>query len=134
MTVPVDLADLAAALQRFGSGYLLTVGEDLRPHAVGVHARVEDGVLRLGTPGRRTRANLEARPQVSLLWPPLTAGDYSLIVDARAEVVGAEVVLAPEHAVLHRPGPAAPPGPAEDASAAADEPSCGNDCVPVGRP
>jgi hypothetical protein len=72
--------------------------------------------------GKRSAANATARPSVSLLFPPLAAGGYSLIVDGTALVVasenGARVLVTPTKAVLHRP--AESPDPAA---------SCGADCV-----
>ena len=69
------------------------------------------------TIGRTTGANASARPAVSLVWPPGTPGDYSLIVDGTATVVGSTLTVAPTGAVRHRP--------------AADG---GNDCVRLDRP
>jgi hypothetical protein len=70
-----------------------------------------------------------ARPKVSLLWAPIEAGGYSLIVDAEASVSGegeaARVLLRPTRGVLHRP--AAAPG------AQAPKPGCSAVCVPLTR-
>jgi hypothetical protein len=105
MSIPVPLADLAAAITEHGTTtYLLTSSDDGRPHLSHTRVTVEaDGTLRTGG-GRRTVANIAARPLVALLWPPATDGDYSLIVDADARVEnGDTVVLTPTNAVMHRP-------------------------------
>ena len=75
--------------------------------------------------GRRTRANLSARPDVTLLWPPGDASGYTLIADGRVTVAEDVATFAPDHAVLHRP---ADPSGAAGAAGATD---CGNDCVPL---
>lgn len=71
--------------------------------------------------GRRTLTNCDARPSVTLLWPPARTGGYSLIVDGTAEPLGDGVVVSPARAVLHRPA-------AEPAEGAAGD-VCGSDCV-----
>ncbi|MGI8900543.1 MAG: pyridoxamine 5'-phosphate oxidase [Nocardioides sp.] len=127
MSVKVDLAELAARLDSYGFGYLLTVGEDLRAHAVAVRPVLADGLLQVEGLGRRTRANLVSRPEVSLVWPPVDEGGYSLIVDGRATVTSVGATVEPGHAVLHRP--AHNDGAADHAGS---EPTgCGNDCVPL---
>lgn len=103
MSIPVPLDELADTLGRFAAGYLLTVGPDSRAHPVAVRPVPRDGALQLpGGLGRRTRENLLARPDVTLLWPPVGEDGYTLIVDGRAEV-GEGVLVHPASAVLHRP-------------------------------
>ena len=125
MSIPVALERLNAEVERLGgSPYLLTVADDGRPHAVAVAVSWEGAVLSAKL-GKRSAANVAARPLVSLLWPPAEAGGYSLIVDATASVEGSgEEVRAriePTRGVLHRPAR----GPAKPGSA------CGADCVPL---
>lgn len=125
MSIPVPLEKLRAALEeRGGSGYLLTVADDARPHAVHVALRWRGDVLAADV-GKRSAANAAARPSsVSLLCPLRTDGDYSLIIDGVATVEpregGHRVLIAPTKAVLHRP-------------AAAPDPSspCSDDCIPL---
>ena len=124
MSVPVPLDALRAALaQRGGIAYLLTVGEDARPHAVQAPVRWEGDRL-VAAVGKRSAANAAARPAVSLLYPIRSDGDYSLIVDGTAVVAAQEdeqrVLITPIRAVLHRPGRA--PNPASP---------CAADCVPL---
>lgn len=122
MSVKVDLGELGQHLQRHPFAYLLTVGDDLRAHAVAVNPVLDDGGLLVTGLGRRTSGNLAARPDVSLVWPPSEPGGYSLIVDGRATVIGETARVAPSHAVLHRP---ADHPPADGGT------GCGNDCVPL---
>lgn len=123
MSVKVDLAALGDTLGDYRLAYLLTVSDDHRPHAVSVRPVLRDGELSIGAGGRRTLANLAARPDVTLLLPPTQPDGYSLIVDGRARVDGDQVYVEPAHAVLHRPA---------DHATGPTSSSCGNDCVPVG--
>ena len=126
MSVKVDLGELGQHLQRHPFAYLLTVGEDLRAHAVAVTPSLEEGGLLMTGLGRRTSDNIAARPDVSLVWPPYEPGGYSLIVDGRATVIDETARVEPGHAVLHRPADHASAG--EDATGGT---ACGNDCVPL---
>ena len=125
----VDLGELGQHLQRHPFAYLLTVGEDLRAHAVAVTPALEEGGLLVTGLGRRTSDNIAARPDVSLVWPPYEPGGYSLIVDGRATVIAETARVEPGHAVLHRPADHAPEGAAGGAEAGGT--ACGNDCVPL---
>ena len=124
MSVPVDLAELAEHLQHYNFAYLMTVGEDQRAHAVAVRPSLDGPVLQVEGLGRRTLANLEARPAISLVWPPFEHGGYSLILDGRAALTDGGATVTPEHAVLHRPA---------EEGAAPGATGCGNDCVPLGE-
>ncbi len=121
MSVKVDLDELASHLQHYNFAYLMTVGDDLRAHAVAVRPTLDGASVDVRGLGRRTRSNLEARPDISLVWPPFEHGGYSLIVDGRATLTEHGVSVEPAHAVLHRP--------AEDGTAG----GCGSDCVHVGH-
>jgi len=124
MSVPVDLAELAEHLQHYNFAYLMTVGEDQRAHAVAVRPSLDGPVLQVEGLGRRTLANLEARPAISLVWPPFEHGGYSLILDGRAALTDGGATVTPEHAVLHRPA---------EEGATPGATGCGNDCVPLGE-
>lgn len=120
MSIPVDLSKLAETLGRYRFAYLLTAGERGAPHAVAVTAVLQGGELHVDEAGRRTRGNAAQRPDVALVWPPQSEGEYSLIVDGRAVVEGSGLRVTPARAVLHRASPprqAAAPG------------ACGSDCV-----
>jgi hypothetical protein len=125
MSVKVDLDELARHVATYGFAYLLTVTGDQRAHAVAVRPVVDGDGLRLDGLGGRTRANVEARPDVSLVWPPVTDGGYTLIVDGTATLLEGGASVAPSHAVLHRPADHAADGQASGAT------SCDNDCLPV---
>jgi hypothetical protein len=122
MSVKVDLAALRDTVGRYGLAYLLTVSEDERPHAVAVQPVMREQVLHVDGLGNRTRANLAARPDVTLLFPPHDPDGYSLIVDGRAHGDGGGASVVPARAVLHRP--------VDHPTVPADG-SCGNDCVPL---
>jgi hypothetical protein len=102
MSIPVTLDDLEATLAAYPWGYLVTVSDDLRAHTLAVPTKFSDGSLRaLG--GRSSRHNITARPDVTMVFPHPTAGEFSLIVDGTASQDGDDVVIVVSHAVLHRP-------------------------------
>jgi len=124
VSVPVPLDRLRTAVEERGStAYLLTVGDDGRPHAVHGTVRWEGDVLATDV-GSWSAANASARPSVSLLYPVRSDGDHSLIIDGTAAVVAdgetRRLRITPTRAVLHRP--ARTPDPASPCSA---------DCVPL---
>jgi hypothetical protein len=115
---------LGKAIAERGPGaYVLTVSNDGRPHAVYLNVAWSGGRV-IAEVGNTTAANVNARPEISLLFPVRAAGDYSFFVDGRAIVDSGDgvhrLVLTPTRAVFHREGPAADP-----------ESSCTADCVPV---
>ncbi len=105
MSIPVELSELADTLERYPWGYFITVGDAGRAHSLAVATEWRDGVLHVHA-GRSSRANVSARPEVTMVFPPSEPGGYSLIVDGVAAVGADEadpVTFAPTHAVLHRP-------------------------------
>jgi hypothetical protein len=120
MSIEVELTELqAAAGTQAPYAYLLTVSASLRTHVVAVAPVFAPGEIVCRT-GASSVRNASERPQVTLVWPPLDMGGYSLLVDADARVDGSTVRLQPTHAVLHRPAPAPDPSSA-----------CAHDCRPV---
>ncbi len=115
----VDFARLAEALADFDTGYLITVGQDGRPHTVMVDTVLRDNVFHVGEVGSHTLDNLGVHDVVSLLWPPREPGGYALMVDGRAEA-GEQLRVVPIKALLHRR--AAPGSPAAESG-------CLHDCV-----
>src|SRR5512144_1007241 len=103
MSVKVDLTALANKMADYDFAYLLTVSDDQRPHAVAVQPVMRGRVVAVGSLGNRTLANLAARPEVTLLFPPRELDGYSLIVDGRAATDRGGTCIEPAHAVLHRP-------------------------------
>jgi hypothetical protein len=121
MSIPVPLAELAKTMAGYPLGYLLTVSDGERVHAVQVSAAVYGERLRVPRLGRRSLTNVAQQSLVTLLWPPTEDGGYSLIVDGEAEVVDDGVLVTPSRAVLHRAA-AVPQQPADDGA-------CVSDCV-----
>lgn len=122
MSIPVAIEDLVAATAEYGWAYLLTVSDDQRPHVVAVTPTWDADTLVMDV-GRRTAANADARRSISLCYPPLEPGGYSLIVDGGASVDGATITFVPSGAVLHRPA-------TPDSSGSVT--GCGSDCAPLG--
>lgn len=123
MSIKVDLDGLGAALAERGSGYLLTTSSP-SVKVVTVDPVLSGTSLSVAGPGGGTLANVAANPVVTLVFPPAGVHGYTLLVDGTAEVVGADVVVTPSAAVLHRPASHA------DGPVAGD--GCGQDCAPVG--
>ena len=96
------IPDLEAATVEYAWAYLLTVRDDLRPHVVAVTPVWRDGSLEMDV-GRGTGRNAAERPAVTLCYPPVQEGGYSLIVDGDASVSDQTVRFTPTGAVLHRP-------------------------------
>ncbi len=105
MSIEVTLRQLAETLTRYRFAYLLTIGDDARAHVVAVNTTLANGTLRVTDLGRRTRANLAAHPSVTLVWPPASPSDYSLIVDGVGSLQDDDLTVMPTRAVLHRPAP-----------------------------
>jgi hypothetical protein len=126
----VDFERLADALDSYRFAYLVTVDDDYRVHTVTVEPQLRERVMDVGQIGGRTRKNVESRSAVTLLWPPREPGDYSLIVDGRAEVTAsdddtAELRVVPTRALLHRNADPNIPGSAK---------GCLHDCVVFAKP
>ena len=129
MSIPVEVPRLAEALSAYGPGYLLTT-TDGRVKAVTVEPTVVDGTLVATGPGRGTCANIGANPVVTLVFPPTAERGFSLLIDGSAEVVGEDVRVTAESAVLHRPK-AHSDGPPAPAGFGGPTTGCGDDCHPV---
>ncbi len=108
MSIPVSLDDLTAAIGAYPWGYLVTVSDDLRAHSLAVPTDIRAGLL-YADGGRSTRANIAARPGVTMVFPHPTPGEYTLIVDGSAQVTDVGTVeFVPSSAILHRPALANP--------------------------
>ena len=107
MSIIVPIEELAEALAPYPWGYLLTVGEAHRTHALAVPTDFRDGALHLRG-GRSSLSNAATEPQVTMLFPHPAPGGYSLIVDGAALIIGDELTISPQHAILHRPAISAP--------------------------
>jgi hypothetical protein len=104
MSIEVALDELQSTIDSYTFCYVITVGTDARAHVVAVTPRWEAGDLVL-VAGRSSRSNASDHASVTLCFPPVDDGGFSLIVDATADVREEELVLAPVRAVLHRPAP-----------------------------
>lgn len=111
MSIKVDPDGLAAAVADYGSAHVLsTDGTSVR--TVCADVALTDGVFHVPW-SKSTARNIGTNPTVTLLFPPTEHHGYSLIVDGTADDTGAELVVTPTNAVLHRPaahadGPVAP--------------------------
>jgi hypothetical protein len=114
MSIPVQLDEVReVASGQAPFAYLLTVTDDATAHVVAIVPAIGAGEI-VCEAGRTSCRNAVARTSVSLLWPPATPDDYSLIVDGDASVDGSTVRITPTRAVRHRPAVGG-----------------GNDCAPV---
>lgn len=125
MTETISIDRLRQESARFGTHpYLLTQGGDGRPHAAAVSIEWQGNRI-LASTGTRSAANVTAHPLLSLLWPPIEVGGYSLIVDGDGHLIGsgadARISITPTRGVLHRPG----------VSAGSAARGCGSDCIPL---
>ena len=102
MSIAVPLDELASRLSAFPWGYLLTVRDDGRAQSLAAPTQLIDGSL-VATIGRGTAANVNARPNVTMVFPGATGADFSLIVDGDGRVDGQRIAITPTWAVLHRP-------------------------------
>ena len=108
MSIIVDIPDLADAVADRPWGYLLTVGPDLDVHVLAVARGYEGGVFTVHA-GRTARANATARPEVTLVFPPVGGegrAAMSLIIDGTASLHDEHLAIEPRAAVLHRAAPA----------------------------
>ena len=107
----MDLTALETTAGALGDEAILaTVTDGATPHLVSVIVQWRDGRIEAGA-GRRTAANVAARPSVTLLWPTRHDDAYRLIVDGDATVTGDTITVTPTFAVLHRIAGAAGDGP-----------------------
>jgi len=114
VSIQVAIDDVRAVVaEQAPFAYLLTVSEGDKVHLVALNPAVGDRAITCES-GRTSCRNANARPNVSLLWPPGEPGGYSLIVDGTAKVNGETITITPTHAVRHRPAPGG-----------------GNDCAPL---
>ena len=104
MSIAVTLADLPAAIdQQIGWCYLLTVSADNGPRVIAITPAWSVGGALSADVGRGAAANVQARPNVTLVYPPASADGMTLIIDGSASVDGTTVSFLPATAVMHRP-------------------------------
>lgn len=105
MSIRVDLDELRARVAEFGPNVLLvSVKPGGVPHVVSVAPLFvgDDLVMPVG---RSTRANVDASPTVTMVWPG-PGDEYCLLVDGVARRHGdarsETIAVVPTGAVLHR--------------------------------
>jgi len=104
---------LREAIDQYGAdAYLLTMSAD-GPHTSHVSV-VPEGDLLTCALSKSAARNIDSHPSVSLLWPPLEKGGYSIVINANATKTeandGPMAALALTKAVFHRPGVRSEPG------------------------
>jgi hypothetical protein len=103
MSIEVPIPELQAKLASYPWAFLVTVSAEGRSHSLAVAtAFFDDGALRFPV-GRTSMANVAERPEVTLLFPPASGTEYSVVVDGVASAADGELRVMPTWAVLHRP-------------------------------
>lgn len=103
MSIEVPIAELRAQLADYPWGFLVSVSAEGRAHSLAVATAFDDdGALRLQV-GRTSTTNAGERPEVTLLFPPASGYEYSVIVDGIATPEDSDLRVVPTRAVLHRP-------------------------------
>jgi hypothetical protein len=102
VSVAVALNELEAKLADYPWGYLVTVTDGQQARLLAVATQYLDGVLAMSA-GKGTLANVAARPEVTMVFPPPSGTGYSLIVDGIAAAFDEHLEVTPTSAVLHRP-------------------------------
>jgi len=105
VSIPVPLADLAAAVSARSFGYLITVNADATPKVLALVPTWIEGRLRFSAGAGGTARNALERPQVSVVFPPGDTDAFTLVVDGTASVLGEIIEVLPTWAVRHRPAP-----------------------------
>ena len=102
MSILVPLDRLAATLTRFDHAYLLTVAPTGHVKVYSVDPHLDGGLLRIPGAGPNHSTNLARSAAVTVTWPPREFHGWTLIVDGTAQVLGDDVTVTPDHAILHR--------------------------------
>ena len=105
----MPISQLGDELGRRPFGYLITVGDDGRPHVVALRPQLvtvaDRSVVRFAAGSRRAAHNIGQRPDVTIVFPPTDEGGMSLIVDGAGVVDADHIDIDPTWAVLHRDAP-----------------------------
>jgi hypothetical protein len=113
VSVRIDPTQVAEAVARRPFAYVVTASSNDRPHLRAVVTRWS-GELFVVRVGSRTANNVARTGTVTLMWPPLRAGechddydDHTVIADCAATCVDTgdahELAAQPTAAVWHRP-------------------------------
>lgn len=117
MSVSVPLDQLATTVAQRAFAYVVTVSGEGSAHLLAVQVVADGDDLLMGV-GRRTSSNVAERADVTLVFPPIGAGDgeadggergehdaYSLVVDGSGSAEDGLLRVRPTGAVMHRPAP-----------------------------
>lgn len=102
----MSIRTLSEAIAHYGcEAYLLTVAKD-GPHTSDVTIELRDGSIRCKV-GASAARNIAQVPNVSVFWPPVERGGYTMIVNGLATggPHADEIEIALTKSVFHRPGP-----------------------------
>ncbi len=106
------MTSLSQALDQYGTqAYLLTVAPE-GPHTSHVDVALHGSEFRFAL-GGTGQTNARNNANVSLLWPALEKGGYSIVANGVLTLDGdsnERATVAISKSVLHRPGPARIPG------------------------
>ncbi len=102
---PANLADTAAPYG--ATPYLLYSSADgsARVNHVVVAVESDPAVVRVTGFGRGVASRIADDAPLSLLWPAIAEGEFSLIADGAGSIDGDVLTIAISAAVLHRPAP-----------------------------
>jgi hypothetical protein len=109
MSKVTTFEQVRAGIAHYGAlATLVTIGDDGRPHVVTSLVDIDGERLVVGA-GSRSRANVEQRPVLTLIWHPRPDDEYLLIVDANVDAIDApddrgvsRVVLTVDGGIQHR--------------------------------
>jgi len=81
MSKVTTFEQVRAGIEHYGPlATLVTIGDDGRPHVVTSLVDIDGERLVVGV-GNRSRANVEQRPVVTLVWHPVDASEQSSLID-----------------------------------------------------
>ena len=112
MSKVVSVDELFEQIERWGPGFVATVGDDHRVRLVALRPRIAtrpDGrVLRFARAGGSTINNAQTRERIAIAFAPHDGSEgFSLIVEgvASSDPEAGTLDVRPVSAVLHRPAP-----------------------------
>lgn len=103
MTIPVSVAQLPAAMERFQSAVLITSAGDDWPRIITVDPVMDGEIMLVHCPHQSALARVRENRHVTLVWQPLQHHGMTLIVDGWADVDGETLRVTIDHGMLHRP-------------------------------
>lgn len=114
------MTTLHNAIEIYGKTALLLTAAPAGPHTAHVQVTLDGDALRF-TLGGTALANAKNNPNVSLLWPPIEQGGYSIIINGKLQLDSANsATVKISKSVFHRPG-----------ESTLDDGLCTSDCLPL---